>query len=190
MSPITHFLVSWDIANAVHLKRKERVLVTIAGVVPDLDGIGMVAEVFTRYSDQPLDWGSRYHHLLCHNIGFALVVAVVTIFLSSRRFLTTGLAMVAFHLHLLGDLIGARGPEGYQWPIPYLLPFSDSWQLTWRGQWALNAWPNFLVTGAALFLAGYLAWRRGYSPLEMISTRADRGFVRALRRRFGHPSSV
>jgi len=30
----------------------------------------------------------------------------------------------------------------------------------------------------------YLAWARGYSPVEMVSERADREFVAALRRRF------
>jgi hypothetical protein len=46
----------------------------------------------------------------------------------------------------IGDLVGSRGPAGYQWPIPYLLPFSNSWHWTWKGQWALNAWPNILIT--------------------------------------------
>jgi hypothetical protein len=32
-------------------------------------------------------------------------------------------------------------------------------------------------------LTFYLAWERGYSPLEMISKRADVAFVAALRQR-------
>ncbi len=27
------------------------------------------------------------------------------------------LVLFSFHLHLLGDLVGARGPDGDQWPI-------------------------------------------------------------------------
>jgi hypothetical protein len=61
------------------------------------------------------------------------------------------------------------------------------WELTWSGQWQLNAWPNFAITGALLALMFYLAWRRGFSPLEMVSGRADRAFVKALRERFGEP---
>jgi inner membrane protein len=83
--------------------------------------------------------------------------------------------------------VGARGPDGYQWPIPYLSPFSDVWQLTWSGQWALNAWPNLLLTGLLLALTGYLTWQRGYSPLEPISPRADHVLVSTLRDRFGTP---
>lgn len=79
--------------------------------------------------------------------------------------------------------MGARGPDGYQWPIPYLLPFSG-WFVAWDGQWALNAWPNFLVSFIALFLTFYLAWKRGYSPVEMFSKKADKAIVDTLRNRF------
>lgn len=187
MSPITHLLISWGVANAVTLNKRERAIVTAAGVIPDVDGLGIVVEVLTRNSERPLDWWSRYHHVLAHNLGFVLFLVIATILLSKRSYATTLLALLSFHLHLLGDLVGARGPDGYQWPIPYLLPFSDSWQLVWEGQWALNAWPNFLVTGVALWLTFYLAWRRGFSPLELVSQRADCAFTECLRQRFGQP---
>ncbi|MGD8946257.1 MAG: hypothetical protein PVI62_06330, partial [Desulfobacterales bacterium] len=61
------------------------------------------------------------------------------------------------------------------------------WQLTWDGQWTLNAWPNILFTGVLLGVTLYLAWRRGFSPLEMISKKADAAFVSTLRRKFGEP---
>jgi hypothetical protein len=99
------------------------------------------------------------------------------------------LALASFHLHLLGDLAGSQGPDGSQWPIPYLFPFSNAWQLTWRGQWALDAWPNYLVTLIALAATFFLAWQRGFSPLEMFSGAADRTFVLARRRRFPPPAA-
>ena len=81
-------------------------------------------------------------------------------------------------------MAGARGPDGYQWPIPYLLPWSRAWEWTWSGQWALNAWPNFAITGALLVATFYLAWRRGFSPLELLSLKLDQAFVAALHARF------
>jgi inner membrane protein len=87
-------------------------------------------------------------------------------------------------LHAFSGAPGARGPDGYQWPIPYLTPFSQVAQIAWSGQWALNAWPNFAITIGLLALAFYLAWRRGFSPLEMVSRRADQVFVETLRARF------
>ena len=107
--------------------------------------------------------------------------------LAKRRLITAGLALFAFHLHLFCDLIGSRGPEGYQWPIPYLFPFSDIWKLTWKGQWELNAWPNLMITLLVLSAALYLSWKRGCSPLELISQKADIAFVSTLRKRFGTP---
>ena len=182
MSPVTHFLTGWMLANVDGLKRPERAVVTIAAVIPDIDGLGAIPEVLTRHSAHPLLWFSRYHHQL-HNLGFAIVTFGLA-FAIARTCRSAGLAFVAFHLHLLCDLAGARGPDGDQWPISYLMPFSDRWQWAWSGQWALNAWPNFVITAALLIATLYLAWERGFSPLEFVSRRADAAFVETLRRRF------
>ena len=187
MHPATHLLISWSVAESAHLSPKDRMLVTLCGVLPDIDGLGIVVEIATENSARPLTWWSEYHHVLCHNIGFGLVLAGVVATVATRRWVSVALGLVAFHLHLLGDLAGSRGPDGYQWPIPYLLPFSNRWQLVWSGQWVLNAWPNVLITAALLGSTLYLAWRRGYSPVEMVSARADRAIVSALRARFGEP---
>jgi hypothetical protein len=100
--------------------------------------------------------------------------------LADRPRLTAGLVFLSVHLHLLEDLIGSRGPDGYQWPIPYFEPFSKAGDLTWRVQWALNGWPNLAITTGLLLLTLYLALARGFSPLEMISPGADAAFVDAL----------
>ena len=186
MSPVTHFLVGWMVANVPQgVGRRERAAIALAGVAPDLDGFGVIPELLTRHTAHPLNWFSEYHHMLGHNLFFALVCAAVAYwFARQRRGLTALLVLVSFHLHLFCDVVGARGPDGYQWPVPYLAPFSHAWTWTWSGQWALNAWPNFLITGVCLVLTFYLAWRRGYSPLEIVSPAADRAFVGALRTRF------
>lgn len=183
MNPVTHLLVGWMVANSATLNRRERAAVTLAGVVPDIDGLGAPLEVLTRDWERPLTWFSQYHHTL-HNITFAVAVAGISFLVATRRWKTAALAFVSFHLHLLGDLVGARGPDGHQWPIPYLLPFSRSWEWAWQGQWALNAWPNFAITGVLVVATFYLAWRRGFSPLEIVSSRADAAFVAVLRARF------
>jgi inner membrane protein len=187
MHPITHFLVSWTVADRFALARRDRWLVTLAGVLPDLDGLGLVAEVATSRSPDPLYWWSEYHHVLCHNVGFAVLTVGTVALLATRRALAASLALVTFHAHLLGDLVGSRGPDGYQWPIPYLLPFSRRWQLTWDGQWKLNAWPNVVLALLLLAFTLYSAWKRGYSPLEILGRRTDAAFVSALRARFGQP---
>lgn len=93
---------------------------------------------------------------------------------------TALLVFLSFHLHLLCDLVGARGPDGDQWPIPYLKPFSNSLELTWHGQWALNAWQNFVVTGLLLAATLWIARKYGSSPVELMSERGNRAFVDSL----------
>ncbi len=183
MSPVTHFLTGWVFSNCFDLVRRDRALITLACVLPDLDGLGLIPELLTRNSAHPLLWFSLYHHSL-HNLAFALVIAVAASVFAIRKWMTGWLALLSFHLHLIEDLVGSRGPDGYQWPIPYLEPFSSRLQLQWQGQWGLNAWQNVVLTTALLFSTLWLAWRRGFSPIEMVSRRVDGAFVAILRQRF------
>ena len=184
MNPVSHLLKGWVVANTADLTTRDRALVTLAGVVPDIDGLGIIAEILTEQTAFPLLWYSKYHHVLCHNLGFGLLLAVTAILFGIRRWMTVFLVLVVFHLHLLGDLVGSRGPDGYQWPIPYWTPFSDGWKLLWTGQWELNAWPNVLITALLLSATLYIARKKGCSPLEMVSKRADSAFVSILRRQY------
>ena len=183
MNPVSHLLTGWVVANTVDLKARDRALVTLAGVLPDIDGLCIITEILTEHTASPLLWYSKYHHVLCHNMGFGLLLVVTAILFGIRRWMTAFLVLVVFHLHLLGDLVGSRGPDGYQWPIPYGAPFSDRWELIWTGQWELNAWPNVLFTALLLAATIYIARKKGCSPLEMVSKRADSAFVSFLRRK-------
>lgn len=185
MSPITHLLLSWNIANLPrHPTRRDRALVTLAGVLPDLDGVGIVAEWLTRNTEEPLLWWTHYHHAAAHNLVAALGITGLAALLANSRGQTALLACVTFHLHLLCDVLGSRGADGYPWPIAYLWPFSDSIRWAWSGQWALNGWPNIVITVLALTVTVRLAWRRGYSPLELVSSPLDQRFVESIRHRF------
>jgi inner membrane protein len=154
MSPVTHFLTGWGLANTA-VDRRDRLLVTLSAVVPDIDGLGITPEFLTRHSQHPLLWFSRYHHSL-HTLLFAVVATLLAYALAGQRWKTARMCFLGFHLHLFEDLLGSRGPDGDQWPIPYLAPFSSAVNLTWRGQWALNAWPNFVITVALLGMTLYL----------------------------------
>jgi hypothetical protein len=102
--------MGWVVANSVpSLSKRERALVTWASVVPDVDGLGIVAEKFTEHSAHPLNWWSEYHHVLGHNLGFAIVVTVAATIAAKRKFATALLVSISFHLHLIADLVGAAG---------------------------------------------------------------------------------
>lgn len=183
MSPVTHFFTGWVLANCARLERRDRAIVTLACVVPDIDGLGIIPELLTRNSSHPLLWFSLYHHSL-HSLPFALVIAALAGIFGFHRWKTALLAFVSFHIHLIEDLVGSRGPDGYQWPISYLTPFSSTLQFTWRGQWALNAWPNVMITLVLLAVTFYLTWLNGFSPMEMASQRAEAAYMRVFRYRF------
>jgi inner membrane protein len=85
MSPVTHLLIGWLVANTGRLERKERFMVTIAGVIPDIDALGGVVEIITRNWENPILWYSQYHHVISHNIGFALLISIVCFLLAGQR---------------------------------------------------------------------------------------------------------
>jgi inner membrane protein len=134
MNPVAHFFTGWVFANCFDLEQRDRALITLACVAPDVDGLGVIPELLTRNSSHPLLWFPLHHHSL-HNLTFALVIAVLVFALAAQKWKTGLLALLSFHLHLFEDVLGSRGPDDYQWPISYLAPFSSSLQLAWRGQW-------------------------------------------------------
>ncbi|MEW6740642.1 MAG: metal-dependent hydrolase [Nitrospirota bacterium] len=184
MSPVTHFFISWLVADGAKLERRDRIIVTASGVIPDIDGLGIVADIFMQNANEPFKWYQQFHHVLTHNLAFALIVTIAAFLLAKKRALAASLSFASFHLHLLGDIVGSAGPEGSFWSIPYFWPFSDV-EFTWSGQWELNAWQNIVITAIAICLSIFVSWKRGYSLLELFSQKADRYFIEVLRRRFG-----
>jgi inner membrane protein len=182
------------LAAAAPLNRREKAIVVAAGLAPDLDGLGAIPELLTRNSSHPLLWFSKYHHTL-HTLAFALVVTAAAWLCSSgsdrfvfgqgvqelttpsRPRITALLAFLSFHLHLFCDLVGSRGPDGCSWPIPYFAPFSSRLQLVWHGQWVLNGWQNFVITGLVVAVTLWMAWKYGSSPIELVSDRGNRATV-------------
>jgi inner membrane protein len=170
-----HFLIGWHLARRVTPDIRARRWIGWAGVVPDLDGIGLLVDVATQRSNFYQTW----HHLTGHNVFAGLLVAVLAggFCRSVRISIAAG---VSFHLHLIADLISGRGPDGSGWPILYFWPFSrQEWQ--WAGQWRLDAWPNTAVFVGLLIWTVLSTRRIGRSPLEMISTGLDQRVVAAFR---------
>lgn len=97
MNPVTHFFMGWAVASSVpSLTKKERAFVTWASVVPDIDGLGIVAELATRHSSHPLNWWSEYHHVLGHNLGLALLVTGIAAVWSQHKLKTSLLVLSVF----------------------------------------------------------------------------------------------
>ena len=186
MSPITHFLASWSLADALRLRARDLALATWCGVLPDVDGLGVLADGVNRLLGRPSSWYyGQYHHALLHNIFAAVAIPLVLSIFAANRLRMFILGLVAVHLHLLCDVVGSRGPGADDfWPLPYLAPFSEHGTIQWPGQWPLNAWPNIVFTVLLVFYVLFRSVGSGYSPVGVFNTGADRAFVRAVRTRW------
>lgn len=183
---MTHLLVGWTIAEAFTTDRRERIWISLAGVFPDLDGLGVVVDIANRALGQPeMYLFEKWHHVFLHGLPGAVVFVVVAMLFGMRGFRPLAWGFVSFHLHLLCDLVGSRGPTpGEIWAIEYLSPISHALTMQWTFQWALNAWPNQMLTLGLIVWALGRGIRNGATPVSIFSERADSEVVAALRARW------
>jgi hypothetical protein len=183
MSPITHLLASWIIATGTTDNPRDRRLVTLAGLAPDLDGLGLISDLATRGFAHPTQFYARYHHYLFHGALGAAVTAILFATFARRHWRVAILCLVVFHLHLLCDLVGSRGPAPEDlWPIYYLGPFTHDPMWIWKYQWPLDAWPNRILSIVLLLSSFVIAVRCCHSIVGVFSSRGDMVFVSVLRR--------
>jgi hypothetical protein len=186
MSPETHLLASWIIAAKTTDNPRDCRLVTLAGILPDADGLGLIVD----WTNQALGrratyFYANYHHYLLHGAFGAVVVTALLTCFARRRWRVALLALAVFHLHLLCDLLGSRGPSPEDlWPLFYFGPFTHDPMWIWKGQWRLDAWPLRWGTVLLFFYALWLAIPLGYSVVGVFNRRADEIFVGILRKWF------
>ncbi len=174
-----HLLSSWLLSVTLLKQRRERVLVTLAGVAPDLDALGGAVDSIIGTTD----FYGKYHHYLGHSLFSAIIVsATMTFFAKAQRRTVWFLSFLVMHLHLLCDLVGSRGPDGYQWPIYYLYPFNSDIKFVWSGQWELNAWQNLLFLAVLFTLCSLVIRYKSFSFLELISETFDQKAITIYRK--------
>lgn len=186
MSPITHLLASWSMAEGSRLEQRDRAAIAWVGLAPDLDGLGMLPDLVARLlgMGDPALYG-RLHHALLHGLLGALLLPACALAVAHRRVRTFLWGVAVVHLHLLCDLVGSRGPDREDiWPTAYLAPLSDAWTFSWSGQWPLNTWPNVLFTLALLAFVFVRAATAGHSPLQLFSEKAHTAFVATVQARW------
>jgi hypothetical protein len=186
VSPVVHFIGSWLVASAVTDNPRDRKLVTLAGILPDADGLGIVADVVGSMisgKENTFHYYQQYHHLLLHGWPGAVVVSLLLACFAQKKSQVLCWCLVVFHLHLLCDLVGSRGPEvGDLWPICYSEPVFRHPIWFWKDQWKLDGWQNQIIF-IILFIASlWLAVKRGCSFVEVISRRLDSVFVKVIQK--------
>lgn len=169
----THIMSGWCIADLFDLTPRERLFAMIAASAADADGLGLLVSI---------DYYVQYHHVLAHNLPFAVVLAILLAFFSKHRWKAFWLYLGLCHLHLMMDYFGS-GPA---WGFLYLWPFSEAMTQNVHA-WELASWQNVVVTAALIAWTIVIAIKTGRTPFELVATSIDRKIVEALRLRQGAP---
>lgn len=176
-----HLFISYLMPGQGRFERRDRILVTLAGIAPDVD-----APILLAFGK---DAFIQYHHDFTHHLLGAALAAAAAWFLGRKRAAVAALAAAAWCGHLLLDMIGAgerelEAPFAYAYPLPLLWPFSDRPFDPFSFSWTLASWQNAVVMAAAILLMARLAVVEGRTVLEVFSLRLDAAVVKTLRARF------
>ena len=82
MNPITHFLISWNTAALAGVEKRDRILITLGGLLPDIDALGIIIDIVSP-SKEAWYYYHEYHHQLTHNITTAVVGAIAVLLLAN-----------------------------------------------------------------------------------------------------------
>jgi hypothetical protein len=166
-----HIMSGWCAASFFDLTPRERFFCMAAASLEDLDGLGAVMGTDSNAFQ-------NYHHLLCHNLSFVLLVAIVLTIFSTHKLKSFLLYIALGHLHLLLDYFGS-GPG---WAIYYFWPFSRQ-KFRTDMAWEFFSWQNLTVAGLLLVWVIVIAINQRRTPVEWITPDLDRRLVASLRRR-------
>ncbi len=170
MHPPVHLAISWLIGHQLP-ERRDRRLVAWSGVVPDLDALSILGGVGPY---------SEYHHVLTHGLVAAVVGTAVWTAIGRQRLKVLALTFLAFHVHLVCDLLGS----GRDWPIVYFFPFSRHEFMTPYG-WPLASPQNALVWLVAVAAIIWIGIKHGRTFGEtFLTAKADGAVAQTLRRIF------
>ncbi|MCP5199954.1 MAG: metal-dependent hydrolase [Gammaproteobacteria bacterium] len=164
-------------------ERRNRRIVGLAGLAPDIDIVVYPLAWLAGGCDLDHAFAvyAGVHHRYTHGIVFALAAGLLAWRLAAgrQRVRVALLSVLAVALHLAGDVI-ASGPA---WPVYPLWPWSD---LAWGVAWSWNAsdWRNVTLSALAVVMALGWSYRRGHSPLECVSYRADDWMSSVMRGEF------
>jgi hypothetical protein len=153
----------WVIGNCLDLSPRQRGFCMIAASLADLDGLSILF-------GQNAYW--TYHHLLCHNLLFAVLFSAVFAWFSPPLIRSFLIYLSLAHVHLLLDYYGS-GPG---WNIYYLYPFSRR-SIYNQHAWDFYSWQNLSAAGVLFLITVLIAIRRGRTPLETIMPALDRQLV-------------
>jgi len=180
---LTHLFASWVIAAKATDNPRDCRLVALAGILPDADGLGLALDLASSaLGRKATHFYESYHHYLLHGAFGAVVLTLLLTCFAKQHWRVAIVALLVFHLHLLCDFIGSRGPSPEDlWPIFYFGPLDKDPMWIWKGQWRLDGWQNKLVFLALFSWSIKLTLAGGHSVVGVFNRRADAEVVGVLR---------
>ena len=159
MSPLTHLLIAWLIANLVATDARTRRLALIAGTIPDIDGFPVL---FNQ------DLFLSMHHTFAHTLVFGIAVSSILALFVKKRGLGFATFICGFGAHLSADLVGS-------WGIPAFAPFFSTALSTSSFLPSDIDYSLLFLSVMIVVLAGTVAvlvWKKR-TPVEFLSARWD-----------------
>lgn len=166
----THVMSGWCLGNLCEFSPRERLLSMLAASLPDVDGLGII---FGN------DFYEPFHHKLCHNLLFGLLLSATLALFSPHRKKAFLVYLGLFHVHLVLDYFGS----GSGWQLFYLWPFSN-WPLENPWAWPFISWQNISTGMALIAWMLVIAVKAGRTPLETVMPSLDSQLVAWLRERW------
>jgi membrane-bound metal-dependent hydrolase YbcI (DUF457 family) len=150
-----HAQVGWFAARIARLEKRDRCLVALAAMLPDLDGLSIAFGYSAYY---------RIHHVWLHNVFACAAIALLVAAAARRKVAVFFVAAAGILLHVLSDGFG-------------LLALMPLWPAS---RWTF--WPNderywlaaMTEIGVPVLLISAQVWlarRDGTSILEMLPSR-------------------
>lgn len=113
----THLFASWLVADAVSKNNRERLSLTVSGLIPDMDVLPAAVAAITGGTQKIAETYQQYHHVLAHNVTAALILVCAILMINKGKGRVAFWAFIIFHIHLLADILGSAGPNGSIWSI-------------------------------------------------------------------------
>jgi hypothetical protein len=161
VSPVGHLQYGWWFAHWRNFDRRDRAAIALAGAACDLDGLSMFWGGDTYY---------KYHHMLFHNVGSILAVAVLAAIFFWKKPWAWLMVVFSFGMHVVEDYFSIP------WDMKPWEPFSNMVTNIDHHIPAPIVQYGF-QTAMMVFIIGVTVWiymRYKRTPLEIISPAFDR----------------
>ena len=98
MVPQQHLVISWVLSNLNYERKRDRIVTTLCGIFPDVDGLGLIIDKIT--GEQGYSRYFLWHRTFGHNLFTLLAAIVITFLLCKRKVRPAVVAAIIYIVHI------------------------------------------------------------------------------------------